>query len=838
MDEDAGEVILTVEVIDGVLTEDVTLTYTTADGTATSSDDYTSANGLPIPTLSALITSVTFRIPIVDDGDVDPAETFMVNLGGAPVGVSFNPTAATVTIIDNDVVIGFVPETYAVSEGAGKVTLTVEVLAGVLTQDVTLSYATMDDSAVAGDDYTMGAGTITLSPGKISERIVISILEDSAVEGAEMFTVVLSSAPAGVSFNPTGATVRIIDNDVVIGFVPETYAVSEGAGKVTLTVEVLAGVLTQDVTLSYATMDDSAVAGDDYNTMGAGTITLSPGRISETIVISILEDSAIEGAETFTVVLSSAPAGVSFNPTVATVRIIDNDAADPDPIVIGFVPETYAVSEGAGKVTLTVELRSGVLTQDVTLSYATMDDSAVTGDDYNTMGAGTITLSPGKTSETIVISILEDSAIEGAETFTIVLSGAPAGVSLNPTAATVTIIDNDAAGPDPIVIGFVPETYAVSEGAGKVTLTVELRSGVLTQDVTLSYATMDDSAVTGDDYTMGAGTITLSPGKTSETIVISILEDSAIEGAETFTVVLSSAPAGVSLNPTVATVRIIDNDAADPDPIVIGFVPETYVVSEGAGKVTLTVELRSGVLTQDVTLSYATMDDSAVTGDDYTMGAGTITLSPGKTSETIVISILEDSAIEGAETFTVVLSSAPAGVSLNPTVATVRIIDNDVADPDPIVIGFVPETYAVSEGAGKVTLTVELRSGVLTQDVTLSYATMDDSAVAGDDYNTMGAGTITLSPGKTSETIVISILEDSAIEGAETFTVVLSGAPAGVSLNPTVATVRIIDNDAAGPDPIVIGFSAPAGVSLSPVPTKWTKMLAGLRLRLRCLLVC
>ena len=57
----------------------------------------------------------------------------MVNLGGAPVGVSFNPTGATVRIIDNDVVIGFRPDDYEVDEDAGEVELTVEVIAGVLT---------------------------------------------------------------------------------------------------------------------------------------------------------------------------------------------------------------------------------------------------------------------------------------------------------------------------------------------------------------------------------------------------------------------------------------------------------------------------------------------------------------------------------------------------------------------------------------------------------------------------------------------------------------------------------------------------------------------------------
>ena len=670
----------------------------------------------------------------------------------------------------------------------------------MLTQDVTLSYATMDDSAVAvaGDDYnTMGAGTITLSPGKTSETIVISILEDSAIEGAETFTVVLSSAPAGVSFNPTVATVRIIDNDaadpdpIVIGFVPETYAVSEGAGKVTLTVELRSGVLTQDVTLSYATMDDSAVAGDDYNTMGAGTITLSPGKTSETIVISILEDSAIEGAETFTVVLSSAPVGVSFNPTVATVRIIDNDAADPDPIVIGFVPETYAVSEGAGKVTLTVELRSGVLTQDVTLSYATMDDSAVAGDDYNTMGAGTITLSPGKTSETIVISILDDSDVEGAEMFTVVLSNAPVGVSLNPTVATVRIIDND------VVIGFRPDTYAVDEDAGEVILTVEVIDGVLTDDVTLTYTTADGTATSPDDYTGGAFSLTLPALARSVTFTIPIVDDGDVDPAETFMVNLGGAPVGVSFNPTSATVRIIDND------VVIGFRPDTYEVDESAGGITLTVEVISGVLTEDVTLSYTTMDDSAMAPEDYIGGSGVPipTLSALITSVTFRVSIIDDLVPELTETFRVDLNSVmslPAGVTLDPRRATVTITDTDTVS---VVIGFAPDTYVVGEASGTVELTVKVLEGSLTRDLTLTYETLADTALAGSDY-TRKTGTITLSSSDTEEKIVVSITDDNVPESDELFTVVLSGAPAGVLLDPSRATVTITDTDT-----VVLGFS-------------------------------
>lgn len=46
--------------------------------------------------------------------------------------------------------------------------------------------------------------------------------------------------------------------DVVIGFNPITYNVSEDAGSVTVTVAVLSGTLDQDVEVSVSTVDDSA----------------------------------------------------------------------------------------------------------------------------------------------------------------------------------------------------------------------------------------------------------------------------------------------------------------------------------------------------------------------------------------------------------------------------------------------------------------------------------------------------------------------------------------------------------------------------------------------------
>jgi hypothetical protein len=60
--------------------------------------------------------------------------------------------------------------------------------------------------------------------------------------------------------------------------------------------------------------------------------------------------------------------------------------------------------------------------------------------------------------------------------------------------------------------------------------------------------------------------------------------------------------------------------------------------------------------TLPLTVSYATADGTAVGGSDYTATSGTLTFAPGVTTETIRVPILDDSAVESSETFSVIQS--------------------------------------------------------------------------------------------------------------------------------------------------------------------------------------
>ena len=814
VNEGSGTVELTVSVLSGVLTETLRLSYAVSDVSTTVSDDYTVT--VAMLELSLMTTSVTISVDIIDDTSDEPEEEFTFTLLDAPVGVSFNPTVATVTIVDNDVavdpdpvVVGFDSATYRVNEGSGTVELTVSVLSGVLTEALRLSYAVSDVSTTVSDDYTVTVAMLELSLMTTSVTISVDIIDDTSDEPEEEFTFTLLDAPVGISFNPTAATVTIVDNDeapdpVVIGFDSATYRVNEDSGTVELTVSVLSGVLTEALRLSYAVSDVSATVSDDY-TVTVAMLELSLMTTSVTIIVDIIDDTSDEPEEEFTFTLLDAPVGISFNPTVATVTIVDNDEA-PDPVVIGFDSATYRVNEGSGTVELTVSVISGVLTETLRLSYAVSDVSATVSDDY-TVTVAMLELSLMTTSVTISVDIIDDTSDEPEEEFTFTLLDAPVGISFNPTAATVTIVDNDEA-PEPvgIEIGFDSATYRVNEGSGTVDLTVSVLSGVLTEAIRLSYAVSDVSTTVSDDYTVTVAMLELSLMTTSVTISVDIIDDTSDEPEEEFTFTLLDAPVGVSFNPTVATVTIVDNDEA-PDPVVIGFDSATYRVNEGSGTVELTVSVLSGMLTEAIKLSYAVSDVSTTVSDDYTVTVAMLELSLMTTSVTISVDIIDDTSDEPEEEFTFTLLDAPVGVSFNPTVATVTIVDNDEAPaPVDVEIGFDSATYRVNEGSGTVELTVSVLSGVLTETLRLSYAVSDVSTTVSDDY-TVTVAMLELSLMTSSVTIIVDIIDDTSDEPEEEFTVTLLDAPVGISFNPTVATVTIVDNDEA-PDPVVIGFDS------------------------------
>jgi len=113
----------------------------------------------------------------------------------------------------------------------------------------------------------------------------------------------------------------------------------------------------------------------------------------------------------------------------------------------------------------------------------------------------------------------------------------------------------------------------------------------------------------------------------------------------------------------------------------------------------------------------------------------------------------------------------------------------------PPTVQFSSADYGVSEDAGPALVTATL-SAVSSLTVTVDYATTDGTALAGSDYVTT-SGTLTFTPGVTSQTFSAPILDDEIDEPAETVSLTLSGPVFAVLGIPVMAVLTIVDDNDA-----------------------------------------
>jgi len=114
-------------------------------------------------------------------------------------------------------------------------------------------------------------------------------------------------------------------------------------------------------------------------------------------------------------------------------------------------------------------------------------------------------------------------------------------------------------------------------------------------------------------------------------------------------------------SPIPATLRIVDGSVIEGN--------------RGNTKLRLSVTL-ANTSDQTITVSYRTVNGTAVEKSDYTAASGTVTFQPGETAKTITIPIKADRNKEANETFTVELFNA-VGTTIEDGVATVTVVNDD-----------------------------------------------------------------------------------------------------------------------------------------------------------------
>ncbi len=115
----------------------------------------------------------------------------------------------------------------------------------------------------------------------------------------------------------------------------------------------------------------------------------------------------------------------------------------------------------------------------------------------------------------------------------------------------------------------------------------------------------------------------------------------------------------------------------DPgEPVVLAVADASVVEGDrGTSNAAVAVTLSSGS-SQAITVSYRTVNGTALAKSDYTATSGTLTFQPGEISRTISVSIKGDRKREPNETFSVELSNA-VGATVTDGVATATILNDD-----------------------------------------------------------------------------------------------------------------------------------------------------------------
>lgn len=335
-------------------------------------------------------------------------------------------------------------------------------------EPVTVNYTTSNGTATAGSDYTATTSSVTFAPGETSKTISVPVVGDTTDEPDETFTVTLSlpatpTAPPRATIGDGTATGTIVDDDTGVANPPNepndpTISISDASiaegdddeRELTFTVSLSGTPQNDDVSVNYATADDTADAGDDYEAEN-GTVTFAEDTttLSKTITITINSDKVDEDLEQFFVNLTN-PQGATFGDAQGVGSIADDDEptpatpktpdAPPAPAVFSVDDATVNETDGPGTATFTVTL-SRALTSAATVDFGTAPGSAATPGDF-TGALGKLTFAPGETSKSVAVAIAGDDVTEPIESFQLRLAN-PTGAVLGDATGVGTIIDDD-----------------------------------------------------------------------------------------------------------------------------------------------------------------------------------------------------------------------------------------------------------------------------------------------------------------------------------------------------------------------------------------------------------
>ena len=552
--------------------EDVTIDYSTADGTAVAPSDYTAASSTLI--IPAGQTSQTIHVLVNGDTTIESDETFYVNLSN-PNGATIvdNQGSGTIKTDDRPPTLTVSVEPGIFSEAAGDAAATGTVTrTGPTTSNVTVNLTSNETS-----EATVPA-SVTILAGQSSATFEVDAINDDIVDGTQSVTITAEAT----GYDSGTYTVQVTNDDqpqfeAHYDFGTANSPVEPGYTRVSEGTRYSAslGYGWQSGSIKSRDRSTGSALQRDLNFTQDGTFVVDmPNGIYE--VTAHLGDRGpfwhdnvgvyLEGTLTGTMStgnnqVTSRTYKVDVIDGLLTLRLRDLGGSDPNVCIIGLdivtatppVPSlsindvSIIESDSSTKdLNFTVQL-SRSSDQAVTVDYSTANGSAVAPSDY-TATSGTLTIPAGQTSQTVSVSVNGDTTVESDETFYVNLSS-PNGATIADGQGKGTIETETDEVPPTLSLSVSPDTFSEAAGDAAATGTVT-RTGPTTSNVTVNLTSNDTSEATVPT------TVIIDAGQSSATFEVNAINDYIVDGTQSVT--LTAAATGYESG--TDTVQVTDDD--------------------------------------------------------------------------------------------------------------------------------------------------------------------------------------------------------------------------------------------------------------------------------------
>ena len=312
--EGDGKILFAVTMDDGPSSRTVRVEWVTADGTAKVGEDYAGQIGELVFAPGEIRQEA--NVPVLDDGVIEPDETFTVVLSN-PRGATLVRDEATGVIKDDDLpVVGIFTGSDSAAEG--------EDVRFDLVRSVNLKGRLRVTVRVSATGTFLSAtppNTVTFGPGESTAILRMGTTDDDRDEADGTVEALLIESDDYAIEGRGRAVVTVTDNDRIPAIGIGGARAMESTGEIVFPVT-LGAASDRVVTVEWSTSDGTARADEDYRG-GRGVVTFPPGGTAQTIRVLLLDDMRVEEDETFTLTLGRAVNGTSDGG--AATGVIEDD---------------------------------------------------------------------------------------------------------------------------------------------------------------------------------------------------------------------------------------------------------------------------------------------------------------------------------------------------------------------------------------------------------------------------------------------------------------------------------------------------------------------------------